>query len=65
MENDHEIWKAQCLHFEREKLKSFAGVKQGDTRSVTRITTSRHIPKAANDNRQPTKQPPCAVAMAA
>ncbi|GGF73555.1 hypothetical protein GCM10011332_29500 [Terasakiella brassicae] len=45
--------------------KSFAGVKHSSTRTVTRITTSRHIPKAANDNRQPTKQPPCAAAMAA
>lgn len=45
--------------------KSFTGVKQGSTLTVTRITTSRHIPKAANDNRQPTKQPPCAAAMAA
>lgn len=48
-----------------KKHKSFAGVKQASTRAVTRISTSLHIPKAANDNRQPTKQPPCVAAMAA
>lgn len=44
--------------------KSFTGVKLGSTRAVTRITTSLHIPKAANDNRQPTTQPSSAAALA-
>jgi hypothetical protein len=43
----------------------FIRIVYADNHAAVCMTNGSKTPKAANDNRQPTKQPPCAAVMAA